>query len=348
MRSTKLAWVVGLGVAALASAWMVVWYQTSYPSRKHAMTELTSSMHSFCVGRFLVDVPVQARPGKLSQLIHGMGQIEISNNVKHDAYVSLAVGKETELRASPHKTEGTVLHEVWRSLEPAATVFSFRESEYASEQFKMLAYFWRDDSMLTFHYGASNEGIQESKDDLMRAFSSIRPRSNDEVPQAAGCCIESAFLPGSGLRFEQVGALFDFPEYPSLRVIVNTDVTATPDDEGLLARSDRHTPAFYLSFPDASVQTLRRAKRTVHDAAGEELVEVLKKGKTGGPMEPRGDAYQALWEFNGVANSMEKPALKVSLDYDDDPAAAERLTREEILALWDAVVSSLRPRPGAF
>jgi Tle cognate immunity protein 4 C-terminal domain len=151
----------------------------------------------------------------------------------------------------------------------------------------------------------------------------------------------------TGFDHQGSGAIFDFPDYPTLRVIVNTDVTDSPDDEGLLARSDRHTPAFYLSFPEAKVETLRRAKRTVHDATGEELVQVLKKDKNP-EMRETGDVYNFVLEFSGVANSMEKPALKVSLDYDDDPAAAKRLTPEEILALWDAVVKSLRPRPGAF
>jgi len=311
------------------------------------MTKLTASMHSFCVGRFILDVPAQAKLPHLFQRIHGMGGVEISGGIARTAYDLRAKEKEAELRAKPHQKEGSVLHEVWRPEGVDGTLFVHRDSDYAIGHFAILAYFWRDGRMFTFHYGASNDGIQESKDELMRAFSSIESRANDEIPKAAGSCIESAFLPGSGFRSESVSADFDFPDYPNLKVFLLTNVTDSPDDEGLLARTARHTPAFEKSYPTAKVETLRRAKRTVNGAAGEELFEVLKEDKNDPYTKPNGDRYRAHWEFVGVANSMEKPELEIRLNYDDKPGS-KRLTAEELLALWDAVVNSLRPRPGAF
>jgi hypothetical protein len=253
--------------------------------------------------------------------------------------------KEAELRAKPHDKEGTVLHEVWRPDGMDATLLLFRDDEIQTSDFDILAYFWRDKQLYTFHYGAPNDGVQKSKDNLLKAFALIQPRSNDDIPQAAGACIDSGFVPGSGYRSESIGGRFDFPDYPRLRLVISTDVTDRPDREGLLARVARHTPAMMTQFPDTKIRTLRKTARTVNGFSGEELIEVLGAHEND-PL-AKGNTFNANWEFNGPPKSMEQPAISIALSYDDGDGS-KKLTDEEFLALWDAVVGSLRPRPGAF
>lgn len=319
-------------------------YRISNPNREHAMTELTRTMQPYCIGRFLVDVPEQAKLGKLSQSIMGMGKIEVESNFNKMAYVKIAAQKEAEMRAQPHKTEGSALHEVWHPEGQDATIITYRESKYDTEQFDMLAYSLRDERLFTFHYGASNDKVQEAKNDLVRAFSLIHPRENDQIPTTAGACIEHAFVPGTGYRSERITWSFELPQYPNLRVTFSIDSTEKPDTEGLLNRVDRHRRALLIQYPDTTTATLRKAKRKVGELSGEEFVELIK-ADTNNP----NDSFSARWESNGQAKSMTQPEAVIEMNYDfPSESQIHSLSQEQLLALWDVIVSSLRPRPNAF
>lgn len=56
---------------------------------------------------------------------------------------------------------------------------------------------------------------------------------------------------------------------------------------------------------------------------------------------------QFLWEFNGVGESWEKPAMSLELinSREKGSRAPLSMTKEEALALWDAMVNSIRLRP---
>lgn len=344
----RVALVVTAALSVAAAAWAIDTYRISYPNREHAMTELTKTMRPYCIGRFLIEVPRQAKLEGLSQAIMGMGTIEVATNITHATYELRAKDKEAALRAQPHEKEGTVLKDVWRPEGVDATFLTFRDDKYSTEQFSMLAYLWREGQMLTFHYGASNDGIEKSKDELLRAFSKIEPRDNDQIPQSSGACIDNAFVTGSGYRAESVGGTFEFPDYPRLTLAVSADVTERPDTEGLLARAARHKRAIDINYPDMKVRALRSAKRTVNGLAGEELVQVVPADKGDPYRQGQGNSYTAVWESNGIAKSMEKPEVRISLNYDDGALEGKKLTEEQLLALWDAIVNSFRPRPGAF
>lgn len=312
------------------------------------MTELTQAMRPFCIGRFLIDVPAQAKSSGLSQSIMGMGQIEVEKNITRGAYQLRTSEREAELRAKTHEKEGPVLREVWRPEGVDGTLFFCRGDSRNTADLDVLACFWRDNQMYTFHYASPTDAVQKSKNELMRAFYSIQPRANDGIPQAAGACINGAFVPGGGYRSEHIVGSFEFPGHPRLRLAVSTGVTERPDTEGLLARNVRHTKAYEINYPGAKVRTLRNAKRTVNGADGEELIEVLAPDEDDPQDKGRGNTLNAVWEFAGVAKSMEMPELSVGLDHDDGAPDGKKLSEAEFLALWDAVVSSLRPRPGAF
>ena len=85
---------------------------------------------------------------------------------------------------------------------------------------------------------------------------------------------------------------------------------------------------------------------------GEELVSKIYDEK-------EGDVINARWEFSGEALSSQRPQVVMELSYGGrvpqiDPSkpmnepVVWKLRDEEGLALWDAFVNSLRPRPGAF
>lgn len=339
--------LVAVALVVLAAFWAYKSYRITYPNQEHTMTELTRSMHPYCVGRFLVDVPVQAKLGQLSQRISHMGDINVETSVSKAAYLNAVSKKEAELRAQFHKTERNVLHEVWHPVDRESSVIFYRDDYLNVLDFSILAYLWHDNRLVTFHYGASNDKVQEAKDDLVRAFALIQPRADDQIPTGPGTCVESAFIPGTGYRSESVTWSLTIPEYPDLRITFSIDSTVKPETEGLLDRVGRHMKAVDIQFPEHKEIMLRKGARGIGDLSGEELVQILK-GDKNDPNDPK-DSFLANWEFGGIANSMKQPKASIDMNYTipSDPKSP-RLNQEELLALWDRVVGSLRPRPNAF
>lgn len=337
-----------LCVVILLAIWGYHTYKIHYPNREHAMTELTQTMHPYCVGRFTIDVPEQAKVDDLSQSIMGMGQIDVASNVSKPAYLQTVKQKEAELRATPHDKEGTVLHDVIRPDGVDATLLVYRDDSLNTIDFSILAYRWLQNRMFTFHYGSpDNDSVLKSKDDLLRAFALIQPRANNEIPTTPGACIESAFVPGTSYRDESVGFLMSFPKYPDLTITMTIRSLDNPDTEGMLAMGDRHMAGVYLQFPDLKLTTLRKGSRTVSGMSGEELVYILKGDKK--DINNPADSMSAAWRFNGVTKSMNQPEVSAEMSYTFPvEAKTPRLTKEQLLALWDAVVNSIHPRPSAF
>ena len=72
---------------------------------------------------------------------------------------------------------------------------------------------------------------------------------------------------------------------------------------------------------------------------GLELVEVAKKGTPD-------ELFQATWEFLGEEKSLDRPSVTVSMSYGGERAestpSGERLSIDEMLGAWEAMLSSLR------
>jgi hypothetical protein len=92
----------------------------------------------------------------------------------------------------------------------------------------------------------------------------------------------------------------------------------------------------------AATKFLRKGNRKLNGQDGQELVmRVTLDGKT---------SYEAMAEFYGEPNSLDKPNIKVSLSdqsHDDNTHKpyGKNLTEQEFLALWDAQLNGIKPRP---
>lgn len=176
---------------------------------------------------------------------------------------------------------------------------------------------------------AAKDIVYEISTDLARAY---RPPTEGEE--------RVAVLPDKDAFYLRCGAIdlpFEYEEgvdivfrgHPldsGLSLEIETNVVQEVYSAGLLERFAAAIATNYA--PGVKVEKVRAGKRTVAGLKGEELiVRGTEDGKT---------AFNFQWDYPGRENDSHHPRLGLMMDSKDG-----RL--EEKLALWDAVLNSLRP-----
>lgn len=304
---------------------------------EHVMPAFSRSMQPFCFGRLVIDVPTEADIRVIDQRIQGIGEILVRRNLSKEEFFQFASNKERELAATPHRKEGTVLRDVLNL--DNAVILSFRDDDLNTLDYSLLGYFWKNGVGFELGYNAGNDELELIKVELQRAIGLIHPRDNSELPEGPGFCIDNAVVSGSDFRLERVGAAFTVPSLPSMEINVESSSVESIYPENLIQRSDQNLPAIRELHTDLRLEQLRKGKRIVAGFDGLELVEVAKKGTPD-------ELFQATWEFLGEEKSLDRPSVTVSMSYGGERAestpSGERLSIDEMLGAWEAMLSSLR------
>jgi hypothetical protein len=104
------------------------------------------------------------------------------------------------------------------------------------------------------------------------------------------------------------------------------------DAPSLLKRAER-----LKGYPD--IKILRKTTREIAGLDGEEVAF-----KT--PTDSETTSHSFQWEYQGKPNSIAAPQISASLNIPSGTDAVS-ISNEELLGLWDAVLGSIRLRPGA-
>lgn len=347
-RSKRILLVAVLLALAAAAYWAWGQFRLHFPSYQHPMTSLTQHMQPICVGRFIVDVPQQARLQQMAQRISG---VEITSLGHQNPAQLLQDWKAKESAwAKSHRPDGLV--RLYKTFDAVAKNSTPILVYYPDDEGRMLSVVARavdpTGTALEFSEKAfDDEDIASALQNLTTLMGNWTARPRTSMPNGPGTCIDGGFLPGRDFRWESVGASFDFPDYPGLYLSVQLNTTNKPDKEGLFGRSDRHLNAILQQFSGVKFDTLRKTSRSIAGVSGDELVDKLYDKK-------EGDLFTARWEFPGQVTSIRYPAMVLQLTYSASPnqdskhGHGKALSNDDLLALWDAFSSSLKPRPGAF
>ena len=306
---------------------------------EHPMPEFAKNTRPFCLGRFTIDIPAEAQVRVITQSIEGFGEIAVHPGMTKERLLHLASSQEQKLRARPHRKEGTVLRDVVDLND--ARLLVFRGDHLTTQSFDLLGYFWKDGAGYVFAYAADNDRLEIAKEKLQRAISLVYPRSNDQLPDRPGFCIDSAVVAGSDFRLERVGAAFTMPSLPGMEIKARTSSVTQIYPENLITRSEQNLPAVRALHPDLQLETLRKGRRRVADFDGLELVELANRGT---PEE----LFQGTWEFLGDIGSLVRPSITIEIAYDDELArrnpSEEKFSADELLVFWDSMLDSFRFR----
>jgi hypothetical protein len=312
----------------------------------YAKGPVMSDTNTYCIGRFLVDVPKDAQiNGQAYQYLYGRidsehsaaAQDELATDVtkkesalkrvKADQGYSLdstvSAGADSKIVISKSEPFGRVHYAFDAFRADANTVFSMQASPFNDAIFK-------------------NEVLPTLKTQLLP---NLRARAAGEIPSRPGFCLKDGFIANSGsaAQFEDAGISFKFAQWPGVLVSVRTMTITKTGEPSLLKRMDSGGVPDAFKNLASRIQILRRGGREINGRSGEEMLSTV-------PAEGGFHLHQFRWEAQGTSvDDPLKPTLIVELQsgmtLSNGEPVRPKLTDDQAIALFDAVANSLRIRP---
>ncbi|WP_414441875.1 T6SS immunity protein Tli4 family protein [Burkholderia sp. 22PA0106] len=332
------------------------------------MNQLTQSLKTYCIGRYLIDMPDDA-------LSRGDATIQgISFEAKRvtlDAFSRELNAYELSLKSRKNRYGYRVLYDYGRVPglqngryfvaldDPDATSDSGRKIEAYKWDAGYSIKIWTDavDSinsefevrMKGAPYEMKNwkvNDVPEKKSLILSFAASVRGRSDDEIPQDPGVCFESGFLPRKAAIGEDVSAFFALKSNTdvSFKLSTDTDLKELPKDT-LLSRLPEIRAL--IRDPNTNGHIVRSGSVDINGIKAEEL---LLSGVTASRVPGHSFALQA----NAATSGAMSPYIGLDMSNGDcnnftgNSIKQASLTEGEAVELWDRISRTLRPRPGAF
>lgn len=312
---------------------------------------MTEKMRTVCVGRYLVDVPVQAEVSMSHERIDGFAidtveesEAEFRARVAAREAEIDALGAEAGAQGPGGIVEARDLRipgMVGRTLVHGRTrSHGFEEGRRVDTQWVSVeshAHIQGLSISLSAKY--VDEGDARAAEALL---AQLRLRGQDEIPSVPGFCIAHAVFaePLPPHTTEHIAMHVALPDHPDLALVL-VSMPGGGSDPGLIART-RVTDASASADTLLRISKLREGRRSINGIDGEEvLVRAREFNFT--------TTYGFNWETPGQNNDPLQPYLSLELQTGiserpgGKPVEAS-LHEDALLALWDSIASSIRPR----
>jgi Tle cognate immunity protein 4 C-terminal domain/Tle cognate immunity protein 4 N-terminal domain len=306
------------------------------------MNALTSRMKTVCFGRYLVNIPVEADFSIGDAYSESIKFERTPSYIDEQDYRTRVKEREDRLRTSKHDTEGSLLRSSSRINGGKQLVFASRTDAEDRRTTLIETFVMRPPYRLS--YVAADEDVNEITDLVSQLLRHLESRS-DTLPRPPGACIADAlidFVPTYNESF-YAGTGMDAPAWV---ISLSTDTTG-PTDSGKDLHSRVDQAIEMLGPAGSKIKKLRRGFVTVDGRKGREYLGIYPSNRDG-PTE----TFDAKLEVEGNGKP-QQPTIKMTMETvwpkRRDPSDSTRyLTQQEATALWDAVVESVRMRPGTF
>ncbi len=352
-----LTWAVIGALVLWAGSQAFHFYRVTVPDRTHTMIDAVEDMQTFCIGRFLIDLP------RGTKITVAMGTARGAHFSAESPVSRAKFGwkvKDRWAEVEPMKADSydKPYVEPSKRLEPApdAVVFAYEHvlvsgpDAFGVDLDRVHArnegYPWRDNVLYSFTDLAAVEQIV----DTMRILQVL---PDGEIPNEPGFCGPRSFSPG-GTTPESVTVAFELPTKPAFGIRFLSS-TYPSDDARKGFFPARFDPTLIQSDKFKLIMD-RDAKRTVTGMAGEEFIE----GSTSTERGSVETLIQAEWRYSGEPKASGAPAMRVrgtiSYETDEPPSpwgdfphksSPNMIDKEAFMAYWDTILDTLRPRPGA-
>ncbi|WP_158245998.1 MULTISPECIES: T6SS immunity protein Tli4 family protein [unclassified Pseudomonas] len=290
-----------------------------------------------CFGRFLIDLPPQAEV-RAGYYLWG-DNIEALDETPA-ALAAKINQSEQELKSQQHDSKGSMFLRRLDFGAGASGLLSW-SSEVASKVYLLDTYVVSHPTWRAYRWKGNVSADREPRAIELSTLlaRSLRSREPNEVPSEPGFCIDRAYIAGSNFQSERFDIGVTFPDHPGVHFEFTSSTGAEEDRlldrvSGFLAGAARMV---------LGIETLRKRARGGPVPADEYLLASTDKGQR---------IYTFAWEAQGKDGSITEPNISAALgvlerspDSNGKLPAPPFKSDKEALALWDAIIGSVRLRP---
>jgi len=289
------------------------------------------------IGRHLIDIPRDATTIE-SYKFNKVPIEHLPNVVNQSDFDKLVSTREQELRDAKHDTRGSMFIKRVAHANGAVTLVSWYKD--FSEVLHFFDTYLRAGSKTLKYSGRVDPDksrlVIRAREELAQEWHETPP---GEIPSGIGFVAGDVILADNDFNREHWQMLIKLNGKPDAWLKASAYAKWAPEP-GLRERAGGLVASLLTTV--TGFQRLRSRARPVGPIEADEiLLAGTEKGKR---------LYGFKWEAPGKAHSLAEPNLNVSLDVRESAYLTNNesfSTDEEALELWDAVVGSIRLRPGA-
>ena len=341
--------IAGVAIALAVLAWAVEW-RPQHSNEKKGEPLMDKRM-TVCVGRFLIDLPMDAQitftPGRVAgvnisardgyteeRLKFDIAEREHLLGQKTNEYGRPSLEKKNEVSAVNFKA--TILY--YDREKPVTMIVRGEKIPGAEEGISIEGLGLHADRLYRFEGKSLASPIDENNvAKLLAQFESV---DRDTVPTQPGFCTEGGVIhdPIAAEDNESIAIFASLKGHPDVAIRLDSTVNFKEIQESLLSREAHNSVRNEFA---SSFKNLRKQARTVHGIDGEEVGDKVKEANgTSG--------FMFTWASMGKLRDVTAPKitleLQTGLGRPGQPVNSS-LDDDAVLKLWDAVSSSIRLRP---
>jgi hypothetical protein len=310
-------------------------------------TTMDGRMKTWCFGRYLVDMPIEAR-------LTGGDNEYLGTEIKTERMAREAFRERVEKRierikagygddANPSR-DGRELDKRIDVGEDGVILVShepvFDDTHYYLDTFKFDKewVFMTSKPLLT---ASSLQQTNRSVDRFTKFVQTVRYRPEYEIPRDPGICLVYGFIANDENMEVTEDAILQFELKDNPDVVINIESSANIRDlqPSLL---ERMSSGQKLIMKFKGLKTLRSGKRRINGIPGEEwLIQGLSNDKLS-------SAHIFQWEAQGEVDNPDKPSLQLRIESGQGVlgvTGVSTMETPELLKIYEAIVKTIRLRP---
>ncbi|WP_293935246.1 T6SS immunity protein Tli4 family protein [Iodobacter sp.] len=294
---------------------------------------------TYCFGRYLVDVPVAAELKNYgNSYIATKIDILKANSVKFE---EMAAEAESKLKGKTQKEDAKLVEVKYPNSKENRIIVSvltaFGSDIYGIDTFKYAGngYVFKT-SGETF----SSKLIEKTKIKYDTYLNKVRYRNEKEIPSEPGFCFENGFVANDGKtsQAEEANLYLVLKNNPYVKIRISSDVYFK-QHKPLLERTDE--TGIRIKFA-SKIKTFKRGNREVNTLKGEEILDRFPSD------DEAGVAHSFVWETLGEVGNPLKASIHLEVNTGEGGGGQlfpSTLTDQEVMALYETIVKSIRIRP---
>ncbi|RJG00206.1 hypothetical protein D3878_00345 [Noviherbaspirillum sedimenti] len=314
---------------------------TANAQEKKNMEPYTQNMKKQCYGRFLVDIPQQSKEGGKGTYEFGFANISVGRHEKTMPHFQAYATSIKESYAAQRTLENAPRLVHAETISDDARFIAYYDDDFGIV-FKTLGLVKKENILFKVEaHGSEKPELEAFSQNLQNLIPHLKPRANNEIPTGPGFCMDGAIITTQHKKGEYYSSGFTLPEFPELYFGFSTNVNGDKVDPGIIDREANIIKD--LGGFITQIKTIRKGRRMINGMEAQEWLTRL----------PPGDTHEYSFELDivGKPNSISESRISVGMRLTGSQVGNKRepvkMTEAEALLLWDAVTSTIRPRPGA-